>query len=122
MSSNIRAKATDPTADGVGKRNATTAIAYPTPEWRFNLVGNWTRGRHSVTGVVHYFSEIDNQNLIGFPTDPAKIDAQTTLDLQYAITLPFGLLGPSGESHLSVGMINVTNEMPTSIIFDSSRI
>lgn len=113
-----QAKPSDSAVDGVGKRNARTAIAYPTPEWRFNLSAGWSRGRHAVTAVVHYFSEIENLNAIGFPTNPAQIKSNPTLDLQYAITLPFGLTGRGGESHLSVGMFNVTNESPTSLIND----
>ena len=108
----------DPEADGVGRRNARTAIAYPTPEWRFNLSARWSMGRHAVTGVVHYFSDVENLNAIGFPTNPAEIKGNAILDLQYAITLPFGLTGRGGESHLSVGMFNVTNESPTSLIND----
>ena len=114
----FRARQIDEQTDGVGLRNARTAIAFPTPEWRFNLSGQWRSGRHTVTAVAHYFSDVENQNLIGFPTDPDTIEANATLDLQYAITLPFGLTGRGGESHLAVGMFNVTNEMPTPLVND----
>ena len=113
-----RARPTDPEVDGVGLRNARTAIAFPTPEWRFNLSARWSRARHAVTGIVHYFSDVENQNLIGFPTNPKTIESNPTLDLQYAITLPFGVMGRRTESELAVGMFNVTNEMPTPLIND----
>ncbi len=85
-----------------GRRNA-TSFARSLPQWRTNAAANWTRGPHALAvSITHISSYEDDEN------PGANVDAHTTLDAQYALTLR--TLG--GQSQVTLGVINATDEPP----------
>ena len=94
--------------DRLGSRNV-TSFTRPAPERRGNLTLGWERDAHRVTGIVRYTSDYADDLDGG-----AEIDALTTLDLQYALTLD-GLIGEQ-RTQLRVGAVNITDEDPPFVL------
>ena len=90
--------------DAVGSRNATN-IARPLPEFRGNASVGWANEAHSATFYVRYIDGYTND-----AADNVKVDSWTTADARYTYTIS-GLLG-GGDTTLSVGVINLTDEPP----------
>lgn len=68
---------------------------------------NWSYGPHQVVALGHFVSSYTNDRT-GITN--THIDSQTTIDLQYNVTLD-GLVG-SAPTKISVGVINVADEDP----------
>ncbi len=104
------------TIDGIGSRNAGNTVGHPLPEYKANLLLNWSKDRHSVNLQINHVDEYDDDlpqsalrgSFIGFaPT----IDSHTTADAQYSVQLPAFSFQSEGST-LTLGVKNLTNEEP----------
>ncbi|NBB63680.1 TonB-dependent receptor [Pseudomonas sp. ODNR1LW] len=86
---------------GVGSTNLNN-IGRSLPRNRGEFALGWSRGDHSVTGLVHYTSGYDNDR--SGVTD-TTIASQTTIDLLYSRLFKGGL-------ELALGVVNLTDKAP----------
>ena len=104
--------------EGVGGQ-----VLGPMPEYRDNFRASFTRGDHSVQGVVHYRSDIEDhfssmdtpggilercQSVNDF-TGTCSTDSHTTLDLSYTYFT-------QGTGSVQVGCLNCFDELPPASI------
>lgn len=94
--------------DGAGSRNFSNNFS-TMPELRGNAGVTWLMGNHSANLTVRHIDSYKNDQA----GSNAPVDSWTTLDAQYAITIP-GLIG-DGDTTLSVGVNNLTDEDPPAI-------
>ncbi len=86
-----------------GQRNFAN-FARSLPQWRGLVQTNWTRGGHSLTGVINAISSYDDDENPG-----AQVGSQITLDAQYAFSVNTGF----GEAFTAtLGVINAFDEEP----------
>lgn len=95
------------TINGVGSRNANN-IARSLPRVRGNMSFDWGYENHSANVIVRYIHDYKND-----AAGDEKIDAQTTIDLRYSLTL--SELVDKGDLTVSAGAINVTDEEPPEV-------
>ena len=69
---------------------------------------DWTRDNHSAVIIVRYIHDYDNDAAAN-----EQIDAHTTVDLRYSLTLPD--LINQGDVVVSAGAINITDEDPPEV-------
>ena len=93
--------------DGAGYLNFAN-IGSPMPEWRGTLNLAWQRGDHQAVLMLNYTHDYRHRRTA---TVTDRIDSFTTLDLQYRLEL-IGLLGPSADTALTAGILNITDEDP----------
>jgi outer membrane receptor protein involved in Fe transport len=86
--------------DGVGSYNGAN-FGYAMPELTANVRLDWMRGNHHARATLHHISKLD-EDLPARPLTEEK--TFETLDLLYDYTLP------SGNSTVTVGIINATDE------------
>lgn len=94
--------------DGAGSRNFSNNFS-TMPEIRGNAGVTWLMGNHSANLTARYIDSYKNDQAGG----NAPVDSWTTLDAQYSIRIP-GLIG-DGDTTLSVGVNNLTDEDPPAI-------
>lgn len=94
--------------DGAGSRNFSNSFD-TLPEIRANFAGTWFTGNHTARLGVNYIDSYKNDQ--GFDRE---VDSWTTLDAMYAYTFS-GLIG-DGDTTLSVGINNLTDEDPPGLI------
>jgi iron complex outermembrane recepter protein len=95
------------TINGVGSRNANN-VARALPRIRGNLSLSWSHSIHEADLIVRYIHDYNDD-----ATGDEPIDAHTTLDIRYSLSLN-DLLSNS-ETVLSIGGINITDEEPPEI-------
>ncbi|MEJ2131823.1 MAG: TonB-dependent receptor, partial [Gammaproteobacteria bacterium] len=78
---------------GEGKQNNSTSFAPPTPEWRLRQKTSWLYGRHSVSMITQFISEVEQDDGICaaftpfFPTFcEDEFERWFEVDLQYNLT------------------------------------
>ncbi len=96
--------------DGAGYLNFAN-IGSPMPKWRGTLHLAWQRGGHQAGLTINH---TDDYRYRRTATATDRIDAFTTLDLQYRLELA-GLLGPEADTALTAGILNVTDEDPPDV-------
>ncbi|MBB4212474.1 TonB-dependent receptor-like protein [Rhodothalassium salexigens DSM 2132] len=124
-----------PAVDIAGSRNSQN-FAAPVPEWRFNASLAYVYRNHALTTFVRYIDGLrDDQNCGGGdtpadfqPVDPvtgcagrggfARVDSQTTVDIQYNYT--FGAMGPLRGARVAVGSINLFDNDPPFVNTDGA--
>ncbi len=77
------------------------------PETKANVSVEWIGGNHQAVAIAYYVADYETTRAVP-PGESAKIDAWTTLDLQYAYNLRFD----SSEMVFSLGVKNVFDEEP----------
>lgn len=124
--------------DGAGKRNIGTTIGRSLPQWKVNYSLGWLKDRHSAFALVRFIDSYEDDQAVSLGADgtPAcvgsclravkfgisdllndEIDSFTTLDLQYSYELPKWGFQAEG-SRITIGGLNVTNEVPPKLNFD----
>lgn len=103
-------------SEGAGSRNFNNPFA-PAPKWRMNFNADWMMGNHSANVIVRHISSYNDDN-----NSNESISAHTTVDLQYSYLLE-ALFSDSDNTIVTVGMINVFDQDPPSVVavqgFDS---
>jgi len=124
-----------PIFDGVGDRNDESAFVPPIPEIRGNGRISWSYGRHAVSAIARFQSNVnEDDNLCrdisgaGLPADSPinqfirtaigaqptctdELDTPTTWDFQYDLNLD-GLAWGDRSTHVRVGLINAFDSFP----------
>jgi hypothetical protein len=116
------------TVDAVGNYNSANAVARPLPEWKVNGTLSWSWNNHRAFAIVKYVDGVDSDIPLGtrgFFAETArlggngdiaddvydtKIESMTTADVQY--TYSFGERSVLSDSSVSLGIMNITNELP----------
>ncbi len=93
--------------DGAGNRNFTNSFS-TMPELRANAAATWFSGNHSARLGLNYIDSYKNDQ-----GGDRVIDSWVTLDGMYSYTFS-GLLG-EGETTLTVGVNNITDEEPSGL-------
>ena len=93
--------------DGAGSRNFTNSFS-TMPELRANAGATWFSGNHSARLGLNYIDSYKNDQ-----GGDRVIDAWVTLDGMYSYTFS-GLIG-EGETTLTVGVNNITDEEPSGL-------
>ena len=114
--------------DAVGNYNSTNAVARPLPEFKVNGTLSWSWNNHRAFAIVKFVDEIESDIPLGtrgfFAATAAlggnpdigddvmdtKIESMTTADVQY--TYSFGERSFLNDSSVSLGIMNITNELP----------
>ncbi len=114
--------------DGVGNYNSTNPVARPLAEFNFNTTLSWTMNQHRAFLIVKHVDEVESDipagtrgffgataTLAGNPHIAAdltdtEIESMTTADIQY--TYNFGERGFFSDSSVSIGVQNITDELP----------
>jgi iron complex outermembrane receptor protein len=114
--------------DGVGSYNETNPVARPLPEWKVNGTLNWSMNNHRAFLIVKYVDAVDSDisnGLAGFFAGTAELAGNghlaedlrantvksfTTADIQY--TYSFGQQWIFNDSHVTIGVLNLTDESP----------
>lgn len=104
------------TADAAGKRNGDTDIAPPLPEMKHQLRFGWMFNQHHLGLTFNHQDEVEFDGSVG-PSfgpglgvpEPDTIDAQTIVDLRYALTLD-SVAG--GQIEVALGANNLLDEEP----------
>ena len=96
--------------DGAGSRNQTNSFD-TLPEIRGNAGATWFSGNHTARLGLNYIDGYDNDQ-----GNNAPVDSWTTLDAMYSYTFA-GLIG-DGDTTLSVGINNITDEDPPALFRD----
>ena len=122
--------------DRADVRNAQN-FAAPVPDLRFNADFGFERGRHGFRAFLRYIDNFRDDQNCGDPRsrdtlaspDPvtlkcpderdfAKIESQTTVDVQYAYRLPN--FGSSAETVLTLGSVNLLDSGPPFVATDGA--
>ncbi len=98
--------------DGAGSRNQGNNFS-TMPEIRGNAGATWFGGNHSARLGLNYIDGYRNDQ-----GNDAPIDSWTTLDAQYSYTFS-GLIG-DGDTTLTVGVNNLTDEDPPALFRDDN--
>jgi len=114
--------------DAVGNYNSRNAVARPLPEWKINGTLSWSWNNHRAFAIAKYVDGITSDvpagtrfffgataALGGNPNIQAdlgddKIESMTTVDVQY--TYSFGERSFLNDSSVSLGIMNIANELP----------
>lgn len=94
-----------PSFDARGNRNFTNPFR-STPVWRANTSLDWNSGSHNVNLTLRYIDSYDNDQ------GNTTIASWTTLDAQYALTLPAFF---AKETTLTIGANNLFDRDPPSL-------
>lgn len=92
-----------------GSRNFNNNFA-PMPRWRASGSTGWSRGIHSAAVSVHFTDSYRNDQ-----SNNAPIESYTTFDVQYGLNFD-GLIGQQSSTTVTVGVDNVLNTDPPSLI------
>ena len=96
--------------DAAGGRNYYNRnLVPPLPRVRINFPINWTLRQHTVGGMLHWISKLQDDNAVDANGQLGNIPAWVTLDLQYAYMLANWL---GKELGIRVGLYNVFNTLP----------
>jgi len=98
--------------DGAGNRNFSNSFS-TLPELRGNLSASYFNGNHAARLGLNYIDSYTNDQGFG-----RSIDSWTTLDAMYSYTFS-GLIG-DGDTTLSIGVTNLTDEDPPGLISNFS--
>jgi iron complex outermembrane receptor protein len=90
--------------EAAGSLNDDISSFRPIPQLRGNFIAAWTLNNHAAIATLRYINSYDNDQYGG------TIDAHTTLDLQYNLTLD--AIFDDTDMTLSLGAINVLDEEP----------
>ena len=96
--------------DGANNRNSSFGQLGSVPDTRFNIGFDWRSGQQSSSFYIRYIGGYDDRTP-GNEND--AIDSQTVLDVQYAYE--FDELFGQGETNLTLGVNNLTDEDPPAI-------
>jgi hypothetical protein len=99
--------------DGAGSRNFTNSFS-TMPELRANAGATWFSGNHAARLGLNYIDSYKNDQ-----GNNRVIDSWTTLDAMYSYTFN-GLIG-EGETTLTVGVNNITDEDPSGLWANDSN-
>jgi iron complex outermembrane receptor protein len=98
--------------DGAGSRNQSNSFD-TLPEIRGNAAATWFTGNHTARLGLNYIDSYKNDQ-----GNNREVDSWTTLNAMYSYTFA-GLLG-DGDTTLSVGVNNLTDEDPPGLVRNNS--
>jgi iron complex outermembrane recepter protein len=105
----VPAKNRTPPCQAAGNRNDRTGAVPPIPRIRANASLAWMFGNHDARLTTRYTHHV-REDSVFVASNPAQIDAMTTIDLQYRYAFA-GLFGERSNTTLTAGCINCLDEM-----------